>query len=171
MRRLPLCIAAVVLASAGANAAYSKDTEPCVTGMVCASDPQTIVNALQEEGYKAKLGTDAEGDPIVTSAASGYDFDILFYDCENHEQCASIQFRVSFSKDADNTPELANKWNLDSRVIQLAATSDQQLRGNYDVTTIGGINKRNFADILTWWQDTLGELRKFFEKTAPPAKK
>jgi len=56
-------VAAAVLAflplSAGAQA------------FVDASDVDTISAMVQDEGYRAVIGTDGVGDPMVTSAANG----------------------------------------------------------------------------------------------------
>ena len=33
-----------------------------------------------------------------------------------------------------------------------------------DVSTIGGLNLKNFADVIDWWSVMLGELNKFFKE-------
>ncbi len=67
---------------------------------------------------------------------------------------------------------LANKWNLNKRFLQMSVGDDKTLYAAYDVTTVGGLNKANFGDVVDWWATMLGELSKFFkENPAPPAKK
>lgn len=145
----------------------AKDDAPCAKGMVCASAPETVVKALQDAGYKAKLTADREGDPMVSSAAAGYDFDVLFYGCENKKRCDSIQFYLGFSKGEENTPAYANKWNVTNRFVQMAAHPDKTLSLQYDMSTIGGVNAANFADALDWWAYQLGVARTFFRENAP----
>lgn len=47
--------------------------------------------------------------------------------------------------------------------------SDKSLMLTYDVSTIGGLNQVNFADVVDWWQTMLGQARTFFN--AHPAAK
>jgi hypothetical protein len=35
---------------------------------------------------------------------------------------------------------------------------------NYDLSTIGGLNQKNFADVVEWWASMLGQLHKFFDE-------
>lgn len=152
------------------SVASAKDADPCKPDLICASNPQTIVAALQAEGYKAKLDVDSGGDPDIVSAASGYNFDIFFYGCVEHKQCDSLQFQIVFAKDPGNTLALVNKWNLGHRFGQMALKDSGQIVMNYDLSTIGGLNKTNFADALDWWTTILGDANQFFAKELPPAK-
>ncbi|MBO9575478.1 MAG: YbjN domain-containing protein [Sphingobium sp.] len=165
----------MVVLAAGllAGAAQASDKEPCGKGMVCASAPQTVIDALQAAGYKAVLTkSENSGNPMIESAASGYKFNIFFYECEEKKSCGSLQFNIGFTKEDDNTPELANLWNRKMRFIQMSAEEDKTLNVNYDVTTVGGLNQKNFADVIDWWAFMLGEMNKFFkENPAKPAKK
>ncbi|WP_176595769.1 MULTISPECIES: YbjN domain-containing protein [Sphingobium] len=150
---------------------WAADTEPCGANLVCASDPQSVVQALQAEGYKAALGKSSQtGNPKIESAASGYNYTIYFYECEQGRQCGSLQFQVSFEDDGGNTPELANKWNKDKRFAQMSVWDDRSLALAYDVTTVGGLNRKNFADVVDWWAVMLGEAGKFFKDNPAPAK-
>lgn len=146
----------------------AEDKEPCAKDMVCASDPKTVVGAFREAGLKAKLMLDDGGDPMISSAASGYNFDTFFYGCVETKACDSIQFRVTFVKEPENTAELANKWNAKKRFSQMHVDADGELLVNWDIVTIGGLNKKNFADAIAAWESVLGELGKFFEEHIPP---
>lgn len=160
-----MALSAVVLPS------WAADTEPCEENLVCASSPQTVVQALQAAGYKAALGkSKMTGNPMIESAASGYNFTIFFYECEQAKNCGSLQFQLSFENDGSNTPELANKWNKDKRFAQMSVWDDQSLALAYDVTTVGGLNQKNFADVIDWWAVMLGEAAKFFKDNPAPAK-
>lgn len=166
MKPAPLLLTGIgLLAAASASAT---DTNPCGTGLICASKPDTVVQALQDAGYKAKLDKDSGGDPMVSSSASGYDFDILFYGCKSNVQCDSLQFRISFLKDGANTPTLANKWNSDKRFSQASISDKGNFVVGYDVTTAGGLTKANFADVIDWWSVTLGNLKTFFAENPAP---
>lgn len=148
------------------GAAQAEDAEPCARGMVCASDPQTVVAALQQAGLQAKLGTDETGDPMVESAAAGYNFTIFFYGCNAGAKCDSLQFRVNFKPDATNTLGQANRWNAAKRFLTLSVAENQGMAAFHDVTTVGGVNAANFQDVLVWWNTMLGQLSTFFKEDA-----
>ena len=65
---------------------------PAHAQMVTAANPQTIVAALQAGGYKATVGKDSTGDPQIRSAASGSNFVVSFYGCENNRACKTVTF-------------------------------------------------------------------------------
>lgn len=143
----------------------------CGPGLICASKPQSIVEALQKAGYKAVLSkSDVSGNPKIDSAASGYNYSIYFYGCEKAAACTSLHFEISFEDDGANTPELANKWNKDKRFLQMSVADDHTLAVGYDVTTVGGLNGENFADVIDWWSSLLGEVGKFFKENPAPKK-
>lgn len=144
-------------------AAGAAEAGKCGAGLVCASAPQTLVDAFLAEGYKAKLTKDSLGDPKIESAANGYDFSVFFYGCKEGRDCTSIQFQISFADDGKNTLELANTWNRDKRFIKMAVAKDNGLIVSYDVATWGGLNRENFADVIDWWAVMLGELNAYFK--------
>lgn len=146
------------------NPATAKDTKPCGVGMVCASAPKTVADVLQDEGYKAKIDVDNQGDPKITSSANGFNYDIYFYGCEKGKDCDSLQFNVSFKAEDDNTPEYANAWNVKKRFLQASTNDKKELELRYDVTTAGGLNKRNFADVVDWWSSMLGDFTVFVKE-------
>jgi Putative bacterial sensory transduction regulator len=143
------------------TSASAKDTDACAKGMVCASDPKSVVQALQDEGFKAKLETGSDGDPKISSSASGYNFTVHFYGCEKGAQCDSLQFYLGFKSEDDNTPAYANAWNVKKRFITMSAEDDKSLNMRYDVTTAGGLTKRNFADVVDWWTVMLDDFDTF----------
>jgi Putative bacterial sensory transduction regulator len=108
-----IAIAVTVFFSSSASA-----DSKCPDGLVCASAPETVVKAMQEAGFRAKLDKDKTGDPLISSEASSYAFDIFFYGCENSKNCTSLQFQTSFGAEEDNTPEYANAWNTKYRFVQ-----------------------------------------------------
>lgn len=153
------CYGLATLAALGATAADAA----CPANTVCAADPQTVVAALSAAGYKAKLSKDSTGDPMVESAAAGYNFDVMFYGCKDGKDCTSLQFRSGWTAEAKFTPAYANAWNGKKRFAQMSVKDDKTMALSYDVTTAGGLTRDNFADVVDWWQVMLGESSKFFE--------
>jgi hypothetical protein len=154
-----------VIAGALLGAAPVAAAEGCPAGHVCASAPRTVVAALQAQGYKAQLSENGQTNaPIVSSAANGYNFAVHFFGCEGGEKCSSLSFVTVFENDGSNTPELANLWNKENRFSQMAVNDNGSLAFTYDVTTVGGLNQANFADVIDWWQTMLGLVGKFFKE-------
>jgi hypothetical protein len=163
---LAACAAALFL---GAVAAQAQDRSACGAVLVCASNPDTIMRAMDKAGLKPKLSTDNSGDPMIESDEASYHFDVYFYGCERHKNCDSLRFEVAFRKEPDNTLELANKWNAGKRFLQASVKPDGKLVVSYDVATIGGLTERNMADVLDWWKSQLEELGDFFRQELKPA--
>lgn len=169
---------AAALASAWAipAAAQNQAQQPCGKDQVCANAPQTVVAAMEKAGYKPKLTQDAEGDPLIESDEASYHFDVYFYGCDKqHANCDSLRFESLFEKAPENTPAFANKWNKGKRFLQAFIRDDGQMGFAFDVAMIGGLNQRNFSDVLDWWNSQLDELAKFFKAELnlpdPPAAK
>jgi hypothetical protein len=168
MRLLPFAagIAALCLSAPAA----AEDTKPCGAGLICASDPQTVMAALEKAGLKPRLSKDGEGDPMIESDESSYHFDVYFYGCAEHKNCDSLRFETLFEKALENTPALADKWNSKKRFLQASVRNDQQFAVAYDLATIGGLNAANFTDVIDWWNSQLNELATFFKEEIPEKK-
>ena len=67
---------------------------------VQATNPMTVVQALQSGGYRAVLGRDEQGDPKIDSGAGGTNFIIYFFDCTNGRDCRAVQFHSSYETQA-----------------------------------------------------------------------
>ena len=64
---------------------------------VNASDPDSVVAALQGAGYKAQVDAADNGDPMIRSAADGTNFRIWFYGCDgNNATCTGLNFSAGF---------------------------------------------------------------------------
>ena len=139
----------------------------CPQGYVCASDPAAVVASLQAQGYKAKLTKDDDGKPEIDSATGGYDYYIYFKDCDKDAKCASLEFSASFVKQPEYTLGYVNAWNNSKRYSTMSLLDDGGILITYDVSTTGGLDQPNFADVVDWWTSTIGGLDAF--RTAHPA--
>jgi hypothetical protein len=59
---------------------------------VTSMNPQSLVVALQDLGYKATLGKDDDGDPLIDTASDGNSIRIVMSDCLNHLSCKTTEF-------------------------------------------------------------------------------
>jgi hypothetical protein len=134
---------------------------PAGAQMVRAQDPQSVVQALQGAGYAASLGVDKVGDPMVTSGVSGTTFQIFFYNCTNHRECATVQFHSGY--DLTTAPELAsmNEWNRKKRFgrAYLDSENDPILEMDVDLDD-GGLSPALFIDNIEFWASILGEFER-----------
>lgn len=166
MRQTATVFLAAALAAAPGIANAATEPPACPTDHVCASQPEAVADELRKLGYRAELTKHESGDPQINSAASGYDYRLNFNDCTDNKQCRSLGFAIVFADDGKNTLELANTWNRQKRFGQLAVNENGSLAFSYDVTTVGGLTKANFADVVDWWQVMLGQLRGYFSERA-----
>src|SRR5688500_1118829 len=88
---------------------------PAQAQMVRAQDPDSLVRALQSGGYSALLGTDKVGDPMVTSGVGGTTFQIFFYNCTDHSECATVTFHSGYDLTDAVSLERMNEWNRTKR--------------------------------------------------------
>jgi hypothetical protein len=130
-------------------------------GMVRAQDPQSLVRAMQANGYTAELTTDQTGDPMIRSAAGGTRFQILFYNCTNHRECATVQFHVGYDLKTAPSLESINEWNRSQRFgnAHLDRENDPILEMDVDLDD-GGLSPLLFVDNLEFWTSALGRFEK-----------
>jgi Putative bacterial sensory transduction regulator len=144
-------------ADTGAEAAApAAPAAPVADGLIVASDPQGIVSAMQALGYTATLGTDGAGDPTVTGAIDGTNYNVYFYGCQNNTNCQWLIFSAGFDLPNGSTLQVINDWNTNNLVGQAYLDAAQDPFLNYFVTTTGGLTQANFADVVDWWKVALG---------------
>jgi hypothetical protein len=148
MKFVSLALAAALAASAAPAAAEN----------VRPQDPGSLVRALQNGGYTAKLGTDKVGDPMITSAVSGTTFQIFFYNCTNHKECATVQFHSGYDFNKVLPLETINEWNRSERFgrAYLDKENDPILEMDVDLDD-GGVAPLLFIDNIEFWATILGK--------------
>jgi len=143
MRRLAFALAC----AAGLGLAV-----PAAAAEVQAQNPQTVVAALQQAGYRAQLATDDTGDPMIRSAANGSDFLVFFYNCTGNADCRTVQFYAGYSEPNSATFETMNAWNRDNRFGRAYLGDDGIARIEMDVDLDdGGMSQGLFEDNVEFW--------------------
>ena len=129
---------------------------PAQAQLVKAQDPDTLVRALQNGGYQAKLGVDKVGDPMITSGYSGTTFQIFFYNCTNHKECATVQFHSGYHLEKPVTLDMMNAWNQSQRFGRgfLDKVNDPILEMDVDLDD-GGLSPALFIDNIEFWTSIL----------------
>jgi hypothetical protein len=125
------------------------------------ADPPKLVAVLQAAGYQAELGKDNTGDPMITSAAAGSKFVVLFYNCTNHAACQTIQFQTAWAMKTKPTLAAINEWNHGNRFgrAYLDKEGDPGIMMDVNLDK-GGMSPGLFRDNLEVWAAVLGNFKK-----------
>jgi hypothetical protein len=134
---------------------------PAGAQMVRAQDPPSLVRALQGAGYAAKLGTDKVGDPMITSGVAGTTFQIFFYNCTAHKDCATVTFHSGYDLTASPGLERMNEWNRGKRFGRgyLDKEDDPILEMDVDLDD-GGLSPLLFIDNIEFWASIVADFEK-----------
>jgi hypothetical protein len=134
---------------------------PAQAQMVTAQNPDSLVRALQGGGYAARLGTDKVGDPMITSGASGTNFQIFFYNCTDHRQCATVTFHSGYDLTTGPSLDRMNEWNRGKRFSRayLDKENDPILEMDVDLDD-GGLSSLLFIDNVEFWVSVLGDFER-----------
>ena len=125
---------------------------------VSPTDPASIVTLLQREGYRAKLGKDKGGDPLIVSAISGTDFQIYFYGCTDGRDCTSLSFHSGYAMPVDKKPtaDKLNQYNAQWRFSRAYKDSENDPILEMDLV-FGGerMPEKMFLKNLNLWGSTM----------------
>jgi hypothetical protein len=125
------------------------------------ADPQKLVATMQAAGYQAELGKDSTGDPMITSAASGSKFVVLFYNCTNHLNCQTIQFQTAWAMKDKPALTTINDWNHGNRFGRAYIDKEGDPGIMMDVNLDkGGMSPALFRDNLDVWASVIAAFRK-----------
>ena len=130
---------------------------------VSSHNPQSIVQFMQDLGYRAKLSKDKVGDPMIESGHGGSNFTIFFYGCEKGVKCADLAFQTGYDADAGKEPSLetVNKFNKDFRWVRAAIDDEKDPTLQMDVIfTDGLMSRKMFEEVIEVWADGMGNFEK-----------
>lgn len=140
-------IAAAMLVSATAASAQS----------VSAAYPDSIAAALLKQGYKAEVTTDNTGDPMIRSAASGWNFRIVFYGCEDNRACQDVMFTAGFDMSDGMALPSVNSWNQNKLVGRVYLDDEDDPHIVHFVAGLDGMPGPAFDRLMQRWETALGE--------------
>jgi hypothetical protein len=125
----------------------------------CATDDRIsgpeLVKILQDAGYRAKLDTDKDGDPMVRTGMNGLNVYIYSYDCEHH-RCGSLQLSVGVDMKQGTAPAVINKFNIDYRYGRAYLDNDNDPFLLFDFEVRNTHHEQYIASQLDTWEDLLG---------------
>ncbi|WP_422370466.1 YbjN domain-containing protein [Hoeflea sp.] len=128
--------------------------------MVNPNDPATVVQALQELGYQARLEAASDGDPRIKSSIDGTNYSINFYGCNSdNRDCGSLLLQAGWDLTDGISFEVINGWNrrkLTGRAY-LDDESDPWL--DYFVEADGGLPVETFERAIRMWGQAVANFK------------
>ena len=132
-------------------------TAPASAQMINASDPDSIVAALQRAGFAARIETDSVGDPMIRSAARGANFSIFFYGCRGNRDCQDINFSAGFTMREPRTLKQMNDWNRAKLVGKVNIDDEGHPYIRHFVAGVIDMSPAAFDRLLSRWDVAFGE--------------
>ncbi|ARC87355.1 YbjN domain-containing protein [Rhodovulum sp. MB263] len=134
---------------------------------VIASDPDSVLKALQSKGLAATMETDDLGDPKIVSHLTGdsnTEFIVLFYGCTDNVDCSSVQFYVAYDMKDPVTALKMNQWNREWLFTK--ATLDDEGDPGLEMDVIlakPGIDKKLFMTTIDIWQQSIDAFEDYID--------
>jgi hypothetical protein len=126
--------------------------------IVDGTNPEALVNIIQDLGYRANLEIDGEGDPMIRSSVGGTQFTVVFYGCgEAHDQCQILMFKAGYEMNEAVGMDVINEWNA-TRLFgraYLDEVSDPWIELVLNVH--GGVTRQQFENTFEWWETSVGD--------------
>jgi hypothetical protein len=118
---------------------------------------------LQKAGYKAEVGKDSDGEPMIKSATDGENFNIYFYDCDKTLRCKALQFSAGFDLKQGLTLAKVNEWNRKNRYLKAYVDDDLDPYIQYDVNVNAGRTVSGLDDDFAVWTGMIGDFTTFID--------
>lgn len=122
---------------------------------------QEVAAVLQERGYRAEVGKNADGDPEIISGLDGSKFYIQFYGCKGGARCTGIQFSIGIDLDKGMTLAKINQWNRERRFGRAFLDDDNDPYVQMDLDLEHGATTEGVANNLDTWAAVLPEFKAF----------
>jgi hypothetical protein len=140
--------------------------EPLPDGGVTAAE---LAKLMQDDGYRAKISRDEDGDPKIESATNGFKFSILFYACKNGARCSSIQFYAGWHVEGGFKLEDINLWNRSKRFGQAYVDTEKDPNVEMDLDLEHGATTEALSNNLQTWDMVIGDFAKWIDCVKRPS--
>jgi len=150
----PLFVAALTACAASGPenpAAAENGDEPVFTAV----SGEDLREVLLDAGHRVELGVDHVGAPMIGSASSGLDYQVLFYDCAEDGRCGSLLFRAGLASEDPPAREAVNNWNRAMRLSRAYITADGEAVVEMDLLIAGGVTRSLLAEAVKRWNAML----------------
>lgn len=150
-----------ILTSAALALTLTAGTHAVAGTSVSATYPDSIVNALQDMGYKADIDIDDYGDPIIFSAAVGATLVIEFYVCDDGANCRDLHLTAGFDMPDGMSLSSMNDWNLNKRIGQAFLDEEKDPIIQHYMVNVDGMSRESFETTFEYWVETVEEFTDF----------
>lgn len=139
------------------------------------ADPDQVAKLLIDEGYRAKIETEKDGDRYISSASGGRNFTIYFLGCNGGVKlgsCSSIEYYTGFTTGKPYPLARTNEWNAKNRYGRAYVDSDKDPVIEMDLF-LGdeGMARGQFLHNLEIWTDVMASYDQFVFDVPKDAKK
>lgn len=133
--------------------------------LVDATTPEAIVDAIENQGYIAKLTKDSGGDPLIRASGDGTNWAVYFYGCQDDNTgCTAIQFHVSYGLDKGLSLKAMNEWNRDHRFGRMYLDDENDPHIEMDVNMDFGVSRDNLEDTVDYWRLVVSTVETFLSE-------
>ena len=139
---------------------------PAHAELVNAANPETIKAIVESQGWPATIVAKEGDDPYIESNRGGLKFLVLFMNCEEGQNCKTLQYYMGFSDAKDVTLERLNQWNKEKRFARAYKddAGDPVLEMDVDLD-FAGIPRENVGETFNTWASLMDSFRAYvFEK-------
>jgi Putative bacterial sensory transduction regulator len=116
--------------------------------------PEDVAGILRDAGYRAVF---------VRSGMAGYNVYVYPYGCQEG-RCASLQFSLGLTKNADFTLSMVNKWNQEKRFAKAYLDTNGNLYLESDVYFDGGVTKDTVTAWARLYDSLVGDFRQMMNQ-------
>jgi hypothetical protein len=150
--------AGVLLAVAPAVPAWA------ASGNVTAQDPQSVLSALEDLGYKGDLSKRDNGRAQIAITVKNSPTYIDFYNCDDKmADCYTLLFSYGMNLSKGTTLTKANEWNTREINGRIWLDEDDDPWLDYAVVTYDGIPSGTFSQVMQIWEHQVETVKEFFD--------
>lgn len=123
-----------------------------------ATDPERIASTIQDLGYRARLETADDANPVIFSSVGGTEFAIYFNTCDNgFTQCRVLLFKAGYDLDDGTTLDVIEAFNERTLIGRVYLDDENDPWLEFAVNMYGGVTRKNFEDTFDWWEIIVAE--------------
>ncbi|PIE07594.1 MAG: YbjN domain-containing protein [Rhodobacterales bacterium] len=134
-----------------------------------------VIASLAAKYGTAEVDVDNTGDPMISGEIDDTHYMVLFYGCENGNNCTTIQYYTGWINPGGIDVDTLNDWNRDRRFSKAYIDAEGDPVIEFDVNLFGGVTETNLYDTFDWWRLVMSEFDEYIsvnaadEPSLPPA--
>lgn len=136
--------------------------------MLTAADPEGIAQAMARSGFAVNSAQSSDGSPALLAVHPDVNFRVFFLGCTEGAACQHLLFSAQYTIEGDLDPTKLDSFMALSALggAHLSTDESETTTLRYFVTTVGGMPKEQFAEVLFLWRVAN---QTYLRTIAPPA--